>query len=223
MLLGDVFRFIRDWIDFNPYAVPALAFWLVSAVICYCLMLVRNSIEKRNTDLGAIWLHRASRVLLITSTIFLAVSLMPESVMQTIEADYHTLARQTGLERDYPARWKTDTGDLATVRMDGSRIRIDVTNPGSGQGAGFNQAETEKRQGVYAGIAKASRPCETGKASPGRAAALCTEEAPIELTLVTASRIEGRVGAFRITSRTACPNCPPKPSPAWRRFVWTPE
>jgi hypothetical protein len=216
--MSDPIGFIRDWFDLNPYVAPALAFWLLSAVVCHCLMLVRNSFERRITDRGAIWLRRASRILLITSTILLAMSFMPESVIQTMAANYYTLARETGFEANYPVRWKTDTGDLATVRIRGKRIRIEVKNPGSGPRGSFNQAEIEKQQGAYAGIAKASHPCVSGKRSAIAPVPLCTQEAPIALTLITPRRIEGRIGAFESVSGVRSNR-----QTTWRQFVWTPQ
>lgn len=223
-MLGDIFRFIRDWIEFNPYAVSALAVWVLSIAIAYCLIMLQNSVERKYTDRTAVWLRRGSRILLVSSTAFVAVSMMPEWVMQSMESQFHVFARHAGFEPDYPTRWKAqDLGGRAAVEIDASRIRIKVASTESGPVARFNEAELQKRQGIYVGTAKTSRPCGAGKSSAGQGAALCTEEAPIEVTLVTRSRIEGRLGAFESASRGACRNCPPKAPASWHEFVWTPE
>jgi len=34
---SDAFRFVWNWFDLNPLAAPALALWLVTIAIAYCL------------------------------------------------------------------------------------------------------------------------------------------------------------------------------------------
>jgi hypothetical protein len=145
------------------------------------------------------------------------MSFMPDFVTQTLGYEVHALARTLNLEPEYAAHWKAEgsNGGRATIQIGAARVHIAVDGSQAPL-VGFNEAELHKRLGVYAGTAKASRPC------PKSAGSLCTAEAPIELIFISHSRIEGRVGNFGPIAKVSCNNCPPK-EPVWRKLSWTPE
>jgi len=118
----------------------------------------------------------------------------------------------------FPTRWKSlTTGVIRTLRFEGDSIYEDNFYPDAGvKTDGFTRITLKKNGSKYAGTANLRVVSRDGRTA-------CPESFAVELTSVTATRIEGRILGPPMTSRIIdWKTCTYSMHEEWQRFVWVP-
>lgn len=117
----------------------------------------------------------------------------------------------------FPSRWKSmTTGTFHTLRFETEYIYAEALLPDAAAKAGmFSLTETKKDGDKYVGETSTRVVnTETG--------ASCSASWPIEFTLVTPDRIEGRSLQPPVSAKLDWNTCSYTPSEDWQSFVWIP-
>ena len=117
----------------------------------------------------------------------------------------------------FPSRWKSmRTGSIRTLRFQGEYIYGETVLSEAALKAGaFALMEVKKAGDKYVGNVNLRTIKNDGSAS-------CVITEPIELTLVTPDRIEGRANASPLSAQLDWKTCTSIPPPDWQPFVWIP-
>jgi hypothetical protein len=125
----------------------------------------------------------------------------------------------------FPRRWRSlATGTTKIVRVDGDRIYVETVVPqAQAQAGSFNLADLNKADDKYVGIGRTLSTCSY-QVFGGERLNQCREEFPIEITLLTPSRIEGRApGPGPSGVKFDCRKCTRNPPFTMQPFTWIPE
>jgi hypothetical protein len=119
----------------------------------------------------------------------------------------------------FPGRWKSmTTGLVRTLRFEGDHIYMEVVLPSALVNAGaFSLGEAKKDGDKYVGKVNSHM---VEKVDGGGAS--CSGAAPIELTLVTADRIEGRTFSSPFNAKLDWKTCSYSLPADWQPFTWIP-
>ena len=117
----------------------------------------------------------------------------------------------------FPSRWKSmNTGNVLTLRFEGDYIYAEVVLPEAAAKAGmFALTDTKKDGDKYVG--KVNERLLKSEGGPS-----CSMTAPIEFTLVTPDRIEGRTFAPPPNAQLDWNTCSYSSPAEWQSFVWIP-
>jgi len=117
----------------------------------------------------------------------------------------------------FPRRWKSMTsGAVRVLRFEGEYIYAENVVPEAAAKAGvFFLLEVKKEGDKYVGKVNGRIVSTDGRAS-------CSVTWPIELTLVTKERIEGRRFSPPPNSKTDWTTCSASPPAEWQPFTWIP-
>jgi hypothetical protein len=123
----------------------------------------------------------------------------------------------TGADSEFPTRWKSMTsGNIRTLRFQGEFIYGETVLPEAAAKAGvFYLMEVKKDSDKYVGNVNARIVRQDG----GRS---CSLTLPIELTLVTPDRIEGRDLAPPANAKIDWETCTYSAPSDWQAFAWIP-
>ncbi|HTR48349.1 MAG TPA: hypothetical protein VMM16_13275 [Verrucomicrobiae bacterium] len=138
------------------------------------------------------------------------VSAQPASAPATIEAPGSDAS-------GFPSRWKSMTsGTVRTIRVDGDYLYAEVVFTDAAARAGmFALTETKVDGDKYTGKTN-------GRLMKSATGPSCTISDQIEFTLVTPSRIEGRVFGAPPGATLDWSTCTYSLPDAWQSFVWIP-
>jgi hypothetical protein len=116
----------------------------------------------------------------------------------------------------FPARWKSMTsGSIRTLRFEGEYIYGETVFSEAAVKAGvFSLMDVKKDGEKYAGKINTHIVSQDGKS--------CSTSWPIELTLVTPERIEGRAFHPPANAKTDWNACTFTPPADWQAFAWIP-
>jgi hypothetical protein len=122
-----------------------------------------------------------------------------------------------GANSEFPTRWKSMTsGSIRTLRFQGEYIYGETALPEAAAKAGaFYLMEVKKDNDKYVGKVNA----RIVRQDAGKS---CSLTSPIELTLVTPDRIEGRGIAPPPNAKLDWDTCTYSPPPDWQAFAWIP-
>lgn len=130
----------------------------------------------------------------------------------------------------FPTRWKSlASGTTKLIRRDGDRLYVETVRPDAAKQAGcFTLAELQKKGELYVGETKESCVCQYEKFKPWVGRTLqsnrYTGEAPIEISNITPTRIEGRTMIPPKGTKIDCEKgVYSKPPDEWQSFTWIPE
>jgi hypothetical protein len=117
----------------------------------------------------------------------------------------------------FPRRWKSLTaGNVRTLRFEGEYIYAEVALPEAAAKAGtFILTEAKKDGDKYVGKT-------SGRALKTQSGPICSVTEPIEFTLVTTDRIEGRSFTPPVGAALNWGTCSYSPAPNWQSFIWIP-
>jgi hypothetical protein len=117
----------------------------------------------------------------------------------------------------FPSRWKSMTaGDIRTLRFEGEYIYAVVVLPEAAAKAGtFILTEANKNGDKYVGKTN-------GRVLKTQSGPICPVAEPVEFTLVTTDRIEGRSFTPPVGAALNWGTCSYSPAPDWQSFVWIP-
>lgn len=123
----------------------------------------------------------------------------------------------SGPNSDFPKRWKSMlSGTVRTLRFDGDYIYGEVALPETAVNAGaFSLIEVKKDGQKFTGKVNARIVRQDG-------GAVCPISSPIELTLVTKDRIEGRSFSPPPNATIDWKSCEFSPPATWQDFSWIP-
>jgi hypothetical protein len=131
----------------------------------------------------------------------------------TIEA----AAETSGAHSGFPSRWKSMTsGTIRRVRLQGDYIYSElVVSEAEAKVGTFQMGELKREGDKYVGNVnnRVVRPDE---------GASCSVSSPVELTLVTPDRIEGRAFFPPPSAKLDWTTCSYSPPADWQPFVWIP-
>lgn len=122
-----------------------------------------------------------------------------------------------GASSGFPTRWKSmESGVVRTLRFEGEYIYGEVVMSEAAANAGhFSLMEVKKDGDKYVGKSNVHLVKAMGGPS-------CTAALPLELTLVTPGRIEGRTFAPPPNAKIDWGTCTYSPPADWRTFTWIP-
>jgi S1-C subfamily serine protease len=128
-----------------------------------------------------------------------------------------------GQKSGFPQRWKSlVSGASEIVRVDGDRIYVETVLSSKDKDAGkFGVAELTKKGEKFAGVFREGIPCTWEGWSSGQN--FCRLERPIEIDLLTPTRIEGSVLDYPQGTKFDCRRCQYSNKGVMRDFVWIPE
>jgi hypothetical protein len=117
----------------------------------------------------------------------------------------------------FPSRWKSmTTGMVRTLRFESNYIYGEVVLSDAAIKAGaFTLLELKKDGDKFKGQTNAKMVRQDGTAS-------CPGQFPMELTLVTPERIEGRTMSPLPNAKVDWAKCSSSPGPEWQNFTWIP-
>jgi hypothetical protein len=120
-------------------------------------------------------------------------------------------------ETGFPARWKSmTTGEIRTLRFEGEYIYGEAVLPEAAAKRGaFGLMDVKKDGDKYVGKINRRMVSDDGGKS-------CSATWPIELTLVSPERIEGRRLVPPQSSKVDWSACTFSPPADWRAFTWIP-
>jgi hypothetical protein len=126
-------------------------------------------------------------------------------------------SEKAGAIAGFPNRWKPmTTGSVRTLRFEGDYIYSETVLSEAATKAGMFVLMDVKKDGEkYVGK-------ENGRTVRSDRGAACSIIVPMELTLVTADRIEGRGFAPAPNSKLDWKACTYSPSAEWQTFTWIP-
>lgn len=116
-----------------------------------------------------------------------------------------------------PSRWKSMTsGTIRTLRFDGEYIYGEtVLSEAAARAGAFSLMDVKKDGDKYVGKVNARIVKQDGGKS-------CSMASPVELTLVSSDRIEGRLFAPPPNAKIDWDACTFTPPPDWQLFTWIP-
>jgi S1-C subfamily serine protease len=129
----------------------------------------------------------------------------------------------------FPTRWKSlESGTTKSVRRDGDRIYVETVMPEAQKSAGcFILADLQKKGKTFSGTIRSSCVCQYTRGLGVYAQTYTnrvTDEANMEITSVTPTRIEGRVLQRPKGTKFDCRKGEfSKPLSEWLFFSWIPE
>jgi hypothetical protein len=129
----------------------------------------------------------------------------------------------------FPTRWRSLlSGTTKIIRRDDDRIYVETLLPEAQKNAGcFTLAELQKNGDVFSGKTRHSCVCQYTKGLGGYAQNFTnrfTDEAAMELTSITPTRIEGRAMVRPKGTKFDCKKTEfSKPPSEWENFTWIPE
>jgi hypothetical protein len=137
----------------------------------------------------------------------------PVSIQAPVSQTQETSDANSG----FPSRWKSMTsGTVRTMRFQGDYIYAELILPDAAAKAGaFTLSELKKDGDKYVGKTNV----RDIRADLG---ASCSLSSPIELTLVTPDRIEGRTMVPPPNAKIDWNSCSFSASADWQSFVWIP-
>jgi hypothetical protein len=123
----------------------------------------------------------------------------------------------TDTNSGFPRRWKSmSSGTDRVVRFQGDYIYVELIESDARAKAGaFSLSELKKEGDKYSGKTN-------GRILRSDGGASCSVTWPVELTLVTPERIEGRTFAPAPTAKVDWSTCSASPSSDWQSFTWIP-
>lgn len=123
----------------------------------------------------------------------------------------------------FPTRWRSlASGTTKLLRMDGDRLYVETVMPPEEQQAGaFVLAELVKSGDRYTGQARKGGACGYYNWAAEWKQKFCTTEAPMEITSLAPTRIEGFSTAH--TGDFDCGKCRYKGAATKQPFTWIPE
>jgi S1-C subfamily serine protease len=123
----------------------------------------------------------------------------------------------------FGTRWKSlFSGTTNILRRDGDRVYVETVVSAEAKAAGaFGIAELSKTGDKYVGTVRQARPCEWDNWTSGQN--LCKLEDPVEITLLTPTRIEGAAMVYPKDAAFDCKKCQYKKKGVMTPFVWIPE
>jgi hypothetical protein len=132
----------------------------------------------------------------------------------TIEAPQSETA---GSNSGFPSRWKSMTnGTIRTLRFEGEYIYGEAVLPEAAARAGaFGLMDVKKDGDKYAGKVNRRIVSQDGRKS-------CSMSSPIELTLVSPERVEGRILIPPVGTKVDWAACTFSPPADWQAFTWIP-
>lgn len=135
----------------------------------------------------------------------------------SIEAPDSNTSNSSGENASFPKRWKSMlTGTVRTLRFSGDYIYAEAVLPEAATKAGmFALTETKKDGDKYVGKTNVHIVKTDGSTS-------CSETWPIEFTLVTPDRIEGRSFMPPVDAKLDWSTCVYSPAAGWQTFSWIP-
>jgi S1-C subfamily serine protease len=129
----------------------------------------------------------------------------------------------------YPSRWKSlASGTSRIVRVDGDNIYVDTVFSDAQREAGFfSMAELRRSGDRYVGHVRGAFVCSWMGFTPfvGRHEKVnrCDHNAPMEITLLTPTRIEGVTESYPPNSKFDCGKCRGEGRRVRQSFTWIPE
>lgn len=146
-----------------------------------------------------------------------AIQPQEASAQQTTTSIEAPTSDTSNANSGFPTRWKSlNSGTVRTLRAQGDYIYAEVLLPQAATEAGmFILTDTKKDGDKYVG--KINERFVKAAGGP-----TCTFANPIELTLVTPDRIEGRAFAPPIDARLDWNTCQYSAQADWQSFVWIP-
>lgn len=125
--------------------------------------------------------------------------------------------KSEGTDAGLPARWKSmTTGSVRTLRFEGEYIYGEtVLSEAAAKAGAFTLMEVKKNGDKYMGKVN-------GRIVRSDSGASCEESWPIELTLVTPDRIEGRAFMPPPNTKVDWNGCTYSPPADWQPFSWIP-
>jgi hypothetical protein len=135
----------------------------------------------------------------------------------SIEAPKSGTSETADSNSGFPKRWKSMTsGSVRVLRFQGDYIYAELVLPEPAAKAGmFFLTETKKDGDKYVGKTN-------GRVLKAEGGPSCTVTWPIEFTLVTPDRIEGRVFMPPTNAKIDWDTCSYTPPADWQSFVWIP-
>ena len=132
-----------------------------------------------------------------------------------------TTAQMLETTANFPARWKSlSTGTTKHLRFEGDRIYVETVVSEQLQKLGaFALADLKNQGDKYVGATREVEVCTYDSLS-GTRYNKCPFDVPTEITLISPTRIEGRLFAG---SKLNCRKCSFSKPPEWKSFVWIPE
>jgi hypothetical protein len=117
----------------------------------------------------------------------------------------------------FPSRWKSMTaGNVRTLHFKGEYLYAEVVLPEAAAKAGSIILTEAKKDGEkYVGKT-------SGRALKTQSGPICSVTEPVEFTLVTTDRIEGRSFMPSTNAKLDWGTCAYMPAPTWQSFVWIP-
>jgi hypothetical protein len=130
----------------------------------------------------------------------------------------------------FPQRWKSlESGTTKIIRMDGDYLYVETVIPDNQrQAGGFNITQLKKTGDKYIGTGKSSLLCSyvSGLGAYARQNSnRCSQEYPIEIDILTPTRIEGRTPSPKpgVNVKFDCRKCSYDPAFVMGTFTWIPE
>jgi S1-C subfamily serine protease len=150
--------------------------------------------------------------------------------------DLQELAKRTASAPDlfatkpqFPAHWKSlATGTKKVVRVDGDNVYVETILPDQQRQAGaFYLAELRKAGDRYVGNVRGAFMCSwigfTAFVGKHEKVNRCDDNAPIEITVFTPTRIEGFTDAYPHNTKFDCGKCRWQGRRVRNGFTWIPE
>jgi hypothetical protein len=129
----------------------------------------------------------------------------------------------------FPTRWRSLTsGTTKNIRIDGDTVHVETVLPEEQRRAGaFQVAELHKVGDKYVGERRGAFFCGYVGHAPftGREQKVnrCAETGPMELTVLTPTRIEGSFEAYSLKAKFDCGKCQWKGEIVRQTFTWIPK
>jgi hypothetical protein len=142
---------------------------------------------------------------------------LAQAAQSSIEAPESKSSETSNTDSEFPKHWKSMTsGTIRTVRFEGEYIYAELVMSEAATKAGAFQLTDAKKDGDhYAGNTN-------GRIVKADGSASCSTTMPIEFTLVTKDRIEGRTFSPPNDTKIDWNACSYSPPAAWQSFVWIP-
>lgn len=126
----------------------------------------------------------------------------------------------------YPARWKSlASGTVKILRVDGDNLYVETVLPEERTKVGdFFLADLKKVGETYVGKVRSAWTCQYGDGVWTKIGYnKCMEEVAIEITMLTATRLEGSVDSYPQNDKVKCRTCTHSEGKEKASFVWIPE
>lgn len=128
------------------------------------------------------------------------------------------------------SRWKSlASGTTKIVRLEGDRMYVETLLPDDvTRAGGFTVAELTKKGDAFVGVVRSRIPClytatDWGNLRDKQVLNHCTFESPIEIRIVSTTRIEGMTEQYPQGTKFNCKKCSYSQRPVKSTFTWIPE